>query len=95
MHWILFLLFQSSMLWVCIIQNGLFFLIAWEIMSISSLLLVIFEHHRHEILKAGMNYMVQMHIGVAFLSVAFIWVYSSEGSFDFSAIGNFFIYPIP
>ena len=90
MHWILFLLFQSSMLWVCIIQNGLFFLIAWEIMSISSLLLVIFEHHRHEILKAGMNYMVQMHIGVAFLSVAFIWVYSSEGSFDFSAIGNFF-----
>jgi len=90
MHWILFLLFQSSMIWVCIVQNGLFFLIAWEIMSIASLLLVIFEHHRHEIVKAGVNYMVQMHISVAFLSVAFIWVYSSEGSFDFSAIGNFF-----
>ncbi|HYV93966.1 MAG TPA: proton-conducting transporter membrane subunit [Chitinophagales bacterium] len=89
-HWILFVLFHLSMLSVCVIQNGLAFLIAWEIMSISSLLLVIFEHYRHEILKACMNYMVQMHIGVAFLSVAFIWVYFSEGSFDFSAAGNFF-----
>ena len=44
LHWILFLLFQSSMLWVCIIQNGFAFLIVWELMSISSFLLVIFEH---------------------------------------------------
>ena len=33
LHWILFILFQLSMVWVCMIQHGLMFLIAWEIMS--------------------------------------------------------------
>jgi len=90
MHWILFLLFQSSMLWVCMVQNGLVFLIVWELMSISSFLLVIFEHQNKATLQAGINYLVQMHIGVLFLATAFIWVYFSEGSFEFSAIGKFF-----
>ncbi len=90
MHWILFLLFQSSMLWVCMVQNGLAFLIVWELMSISSFLLVIFEHQKKATLKAGINYLVQMHIGVLFLAAAFIWVYYAEGSFDFSAIEKFF-----
>jgi hydrogenase-4 component B len=90
LHWIWFLLFQSSMLWVCIVQNGLLFLIVWELMSISSFLLVIFEHQNKSTLQAGINYLVQMHIGVLFLSAAFIWVYISEGSFEFSAIEKFF-----
>jgi hydrogenase-4 component B len=90
MHWIFYLLFQSSMLWLCMIQNGLAFLIVWELMSISSFLLVIFEHQNKATLKAGINYLVQMHIGVLFLATAFIWVYYSEGSFEFSAIEKFF-----
>lgn len=90
LHWILFLLFQSSMLWVCMVQNGLVFLIVWELMSISSFLLVIFEHQKKATLKAGINYLVQMHIGILFLSAAFIWVYYAEGSFEFSAIEKFF-----
>ncbi len=90
MHWTLFLLFQSSMLWVCMVQNGLVFLIVWELMSISSFLLVIFEHQHKATLHAGINYLVQMHIGVLFLSAAFIWVYFAEGSFEFSAIEKFF-----
>jgi len=90
MHWIMFLLFQSSMLWVCMVQNGLAFLIVWELMSISSFMLVIFEHRNKTTLKAGINYLVQMHIGVLFLTAAFIWVYFSEGSFEFAAIEKFF-----
>lgn len=90
LHWIVFLLFQFSMLWVCLVHNGLAFLILWELMSISSFLLVIFEHQDKAVLKAGINYLVQMHIGVLFLAAAFIWVYFSEGSFEFSAIEKFF-----
>jgi len=90
LHWILFLLFQSSMLWVCMAQNGLVFLAVWELMSISSFLLVIFEHQNKNIIKAGINYFVQMHVGVLFLTAAFIWVYFSTGSFEFSAISEFF-----
>jgi formate hydrogenlyase subunit 3/multisubunit Na+/H+ antiporter MnhD subunit len=90
-HWCLFLIFQVSMLWVCMLQHGLAFLIAWEIMSISSLMLIMFDHKRPETLKAGINYLVQMHIGAALLSIGFIWVYFASGSFDFNAIGNYFL----
>jgi len=90
MHWVLFLIFQTSMLWVCMLQHSLAFLIAWEVMSLSSMFLVIFEHEKKETLRAGINYLVQMHIGVAFLTVAFLWVYFIEGSFDFAAIADFF-----
>ena len=90
LHWRLFLLFQSSMLWVCALQNGFAFLLVWELMSISSFLLVIFEHKNKATLQAGINYFIQMHIGVLFLTAAFIWLYFSEGSFEFTAIEKFF-----
>lgn len=90
LHWSMFLLFQASMLWVCMLQHGPAFLIAWELMSLSSLLLVMFEHQKQETQKAGVNYLVQMHIAVVLLSVAFIWVYFTTGSFDFRATGDFF-----
>ncbi len=90
LHWILFLLFQSSMLWVCMVQNSIVFLILWEIMSLSSMMLVIFDYQKKNTLKAGLNYLVQMHIGVVFLTIAFVWVYFTQGSFEFSAIGAFF-----
>ncbi len=89
-HWGSFVLFQSSMLWVCSVQNSIAFLMAWEVMSLSSLLLVLFDHTNHKVLKAGINYMVQMHLSVVFLTVAFIWVYFKTGTFDFNGIGTYF-----
>ena len=89
-HWVFFVLFHFSMVWVCMLENGFAFLVAWEIMSISSLMLVIFEYQNKDILKAGVNYMIQMHISVALLTVGFIWLYFQTGSFDFSALSGFF-----
>lgn len=83
LHWILFVIFHASMLCVCMVQHSFIFLIVWEIMSISSLLLVLFDHSNSRTLKAGLNYMVQMHIGVALLTVAFIIGYLGSGSYDF------------
>jgi len=90
LHWILFVLFHLSMVWVCMLQHGLAFLIAWEIMSLSSMLLVIFDHHNPRTIKAGINYFVQMHISVVFLTIGFIWVYFQTGSFGFDAFHTFF-----
>lgn len=87
---IVFLLFHSSMLLVCVVQHGLVFLVVWELMSITSFLLVIFDHQRKITLQAGILYLVQMHMGVLFLAAAFIWVYFAEGSFAFDALENFF-----
>ncbi len=89
-HWIMFLIFQSSMLIVTIVQHSVAFIVAWEIMSLSSLLLVMFDYTNPKVLKAGINYLVQMHLSVALLTVAFIWVYFKTGTFDFKGIDQFF-----
>ncbi|MEI8086410.1 MAG: proton-conducting transporter membrane subunit [Paludibacter sp.] len=89
-HWILFILFQLSMVWVCMIQHSLLFLIVWEIMSLSSVFLVIFDHHNPKIIKAGINYLVVLHISMIFLTIGFIWLYFQTGSFSFDAFSTYF-----
>jgi formate hydrogenlyase subunit 3/multisubunit Na+/H+ antiporter MnhD subunit len=88
LHWSLFVVFHTSMLWVCSVQHGLAFLVVWEIMSISSFLLVIFDNTRVSTLAAGMNYLVQMHIGVICLTIAFIFISLKEGTYDFNNIAS-------
>ena len=90
MHWILYILFQLSMVWVCMIQHGLVFLIAWEVMSLSSMMLVIFDANNPKTLKAGINYLVQMHISVVFLTIGFVWLYFQTGSFSFDSFTAYF-----
>ncbi len=90
LHWVFFLLFQSSMLWVCMVQNGIAFIVVWEIMSVSSLFLVLFDHTNSRVIKSGVNYMVQMHLSVVFLTIAFIWVYFKTGTWDFKGIATYF-----
>lgn len=86
----MYLLFHASMLWVCMLSNGLAFVIAWEIMSLASFMLVIYDYQNKNVLKAGINYLVQMHLSVVLLSIAFIWVYNISGTFDFEGISTFF-----
>jgi len=90
MHWVLYVLFQLSMVWVCMIQHGLVFLIAWEVMSLSSMMLVIFDANHPQTVKAGINYLVQMHISVVFLTIGFVWMYFQTGSFSFDAFTGYF-----
>ncbi len=88
LHWIFYTLFHISMVWVCMFENGLAFLISWELMSLSSLMLVIFEYQKKETLKAGLNYMVQMHLSVVFLTLGIIWLFLNTGSFNFSSLAE-------
>lgn len=90
LHYFSFILFHLSMLWVSMLQHSLAFLLAWEIMSLSSMLLVIFDHEKASTIKAGINYLVQMHLSVILLSIGFIWVYFQTGSFSFDAMHSFF-----
>jgi len=89
-HYISYLLNHTALLGIFFIQNGLAFICVWEIMALSAFLMVIFEHGRMETLKAGINYLVQSHISIIFLTLGFIWVYASTGSFDFSSISYYF-----
>ncbi|TAN57686.1 hydrogenase 4 subunit B [Patescibacteria group bacterium] len=79
-------LFIAGMLLVVSSSNILFFLIAWEIMSLASYFLVIYERDKQENIKAGFLYFVMTHIGTAFIILALLLLYKFAGSFDFLAI---------
>jgi formate hydrogenlyase subunit 3/multisubunit Na+/H+ antiporter MnhD subunit len=57
---------------VVMARNAVLFLMAWEIMSLSSWLLVTFESEREETRQAGITYLVATQIGTAFLLVMFL-----------------------
>lgn len=78
----------GSMLLVVTCQNALMFLICWEIMSLSSFFLVIFESEKKEILKAGIKYLVFMHISVIFIILAFAILSIKSSSMDFAAFSQ-------
>lgn len=87
-HIIFLPLLIASMLAVVSCQNAFLFLICWEIMSLSSFFLVIFENEKKEVLKAGIHYLVFMHISVIFIIIAFAMLALKSGSFDFTGFAN-------
>jgi formate hydrogenlyase subunit 3/multisubunit Na+/H+ antiporter MnhD subunit len=89
LHAAAFILLFTSLIDICLIQNGIIMLVVWEIMALSSFILVIFEHYKSATLKAGINFLIQSHVCILFLTVAFMWVKVKTGSFDFSAITLF------
>jgi formate hydrogenlyase subunit 3/multisubunit Na+/H+ antiporter MnhD subunit len=89
LHCISFILCQASLISICSLQNSIVFLIAWEIMALSSFMLIIFEHRKSETLNAGINFLIQSHICIMFLTLGFIWVALKMNSYDFKAITLF------
>jgi formate hydrogenlyase subunit 3/multisubunit Na+/H+ antiporter MnhD subunit len=89
LHGIAFIILHSSLLSLCVIQNSIAFLIAWEIMALSAFTLVIFESDKISVIKAGINYLIQSHVAIVFLMLGFIWVSIKTGSYDFNAFTAF------
>jgi len=90
-HFFNFLWLHISMLLVVMLRDTIAFLMIWEIMSLSSFFLVIFESDKKETLKIGIKYLIQMHIGVVFLMLAFIWAYVQTGAeFSFDGLAVYF-----
>lgn len=75
--------FLCSMTLVVLADNGFFFLIAWELMSLLSYFLVVTEHEKTEVRYAGLFYLIMTHVGTAFIIVAFLILFQGAGSFSF------------
>ncbi len=88
-HWIAYILAHSSLIIITVIQNSLAFLIVWEIMALSSFLIIIFEHYNKGTLNAGINFLIQSHISILFLILPFIGVATKMNTFDFTAITTY------
>lgn len=83
-------LLTASMMAVVLAQNVLFFLVVWEIMSLSSFFLVMFEHHKDNVRKAGLYYFTAMQIGAALLIAAFAISVWKSGSLEMDALSGLF-----
>lgn len=77
--------FLLSMTLVVIADNGFFFLIVWELMSLLSYFLVVTEHGKAEVRYAGLFYLIMTHVGTAFIILAFLIFFQGGGSFSFEA----------
>lgn len=82
-HYFFLGLFIPAMILVVTAQNILFFLICWEIMSLSSFFLLLFDSEKKEVRQTAINYLITMQIGVLFLFIGFILLNLSTGSLDF------------
>ena len=67
-------------------NNILTFALAWEIMSLSSFFLVVFDYQNQETRKAGYLYFIFAQAGALFLFAAFAVIYSHTGSLSFDTI---------
>lgn len=83
--WLLLAVFIFSMAAVVTAGNALIFLVFWEIMSLVSYYLVVFDTERKSSVNAGAIYIIMTHLGTAFITAAFILMYKHAGSFELSA----------
>ncbi|SDE83344.1 hypothetical protein SPACI_020150 [Sporomusa acidovorans DSM 3132] len=65
--------FLLSMLVVVSVGHVAAFIIAWEIMALTSFLLVNYEHEKNEVGRAAFIYIVMTHVGTALLLPLFFY----------------------
>ncbi len=80
----LYNIFILSMILVVSANNAIMFLIVWELMSVISYFLVVYEHEKPETRKAGYIYIVMTHIGTGFILLSFLIFAGAAATFDFA-----------
>ena len=77
-------LFVASMVALVVIDNAFYFLIFFEMMSLASYFLVIFDQDE-EAVSAGFLYFLIAHAGSVLIMAAFFILYARSGSLDFES----------
>jgi len=81
-----FPIFVAGMLAVVTVSDWFWFLVFWEVMTLASYFLVIFENDKKENLSAGFIYFFMTHLTSAGLMVAVMFLSGRTGSFSFTAL---------
>ncbi|MDZ7392764.1 MAG: proton-conducting transporter membrane subunit [candidate division KSB1 bacterium] len=74
----------------CIVASAdlFFFFIFWEVMTLTSYVLVIFHKDQAERTRAGFKYFFMTHVATALMFIGAIIVYQQSRSFAFSDLGD-------
>ncbi len=79
-------LFLAGMLLVVLADDAFAFMVAWELMSLSSYFLVTYRHDQAANRRAGFLYLLMAHIGGLSILLGFAVLAAFAGGFDFAAM---------
>ena len=78
-------LLLASMAGVVMAANAQTFLVCWEIMSLSSFVLVLTDSHARSTRQAALVYLGATRVGTAFLMAGFLWAFALTGEWSLAA----------
>ena len=90
LHYTALTVMSLSMTGVVASEGGYSFLFFWELMTIASFLLILYDAQRREVRRAALAYLVMMHIGFVLLVAGFARLDAACGSADFAALRGYF-----
>lgn len=90
LHYTAYFSLHWSMVVLTMLQTSIAFLFVWEIMSLSSFVLVMFEAEKQPTRKAAINYFIQMHIAAIFLIIGILISHYYTSSWSFSSMKDYF-----
>ncbi len=83
-------IFIAAMLLIPMVQDWLSFLFLWEIMTLASYFLIIYDWPEENVKRAGWKYFVTMHLfDTSPLMLAVTLYYAGQGTFNFGPISEY------
>jgi hydrogenase-4 component B len=86
--------FLASMLIVLMADDAYAFMVAWEVMALSSYFLVTTDHAIPEIRRAGFLYLLMAHVGAVSLLLCFGVLQGGHGAYTFDAMRHGHLTPL-
>lgn len=88
LHYLSLIVLIFSMMGVVTTDGGYTFLFFWELMTIASFILILFDAQRPEVMRAALSYLVMMHIGFLLLVGGFVKLWLQGGEASLSALSQ-------
>jgi hydrogenase-4 component B len=82
--WIALSWLLLSMAGTVLAANAQTFLVAWEVMSLTSYLLVATDHEQPSAKQSALIYLGATRVGTALLAIGFVWAHAVTGSWNFA-----------
>jgi len=79
-------LFVAGMLLVVLADDAFLFMVAWEVMSLASYFLVVFQHEQAANRRAGLLYLLMAHVGALAILLGYGVLAAFGGGFAFDAM---------
>lgn len=87
-HWLFYLVLLLGMTCVMTARDALFFILSWELMSLSPFFLIDFNDRDRLVQDASWVYLVAAHLGAVLLIAFFALLWQQSGSTLFSAMAS-------